>query len=121
MSSSVGVKGHASSLTLSDLEAAPSGLRLAPAHWAPLGLLLGLLDQGAEPPAALVQVLVHQDAVQQVPVFDLQQPGRVLQLPEVVLLQAEKTQLTTVDAVWRPVLLSNRLFSDSSSSELRLH
>lgn len=77
--------------------AAPSGLLLAPADGGPLGLLLGLLDQGEEPHAAVVQVLVHQDAVKQVSVLDLQQPGRVLQLQEVVLLQAEKMQLTNVE------------------------
>lgn len=100
-------------MTFSQAAAAPSGLLLAPADGGPLGLLLGLLDQGEEPHAAVVQVLVHQHAVKQVPVLDLQQPGRVLQLQEVVLLQAEKMQLTNMDTLWRPALLSNRLFSVS--------
>lgn len=86
---------------------ASSGLLLAPAHRGPLGLLLGLLDQGEEPRAALLQVLVHQDTVEQVAVLDFQQLGRLLQLQEVVLLQEEKMQLKYVF----PALLSNRLFS----------
>lgn len=62
-------------------------LQLTGVHW---GIVLGLLDQGEELHAAVVQVLVHQDAVKQVSVLDLQQPGRVFQLQEVVLLQADK-------------------------------
>lgn len=101
-------------MPFSQVAAAHSGLLLAPADGGPLGLLLGLLDQGEEPHAAVVQVLVHQEAVKQVSVLDLQQPRRVLQLQEVILLQAEKMQLTNVDTVRQPALLSNRLFSISS-------
>lgn len=47
----------------------------------------------------MVQVLVDQDAVQPVSVLELQQPRRVLQLLEVVLLQVEKMQLTHLDSL----------------------
>lgn len=72
---------------------------LQPADGGPLGLLLGLPDQGGELHAAVVQVLVDQDAVQPVSVLELQQPRRVLQLLEVVLLQVEKMQLTHLDSL----------------------
>lgn len=67
----------------------PFGPVLAPADGGPLGLLLGLLDEGEELHAGVVKPLVHEDPIKEVSVLQLHQPGRLLQLQEVVLLQEE--------------------------------
>lgn len=81
----------------SPAEPSPSSPVLGPADRDPLWLLLGLLHEGEELHAGVMKVLIHQDTVKKVPVFDLHQPGRLLQVQEVLLLQVEKMEVTNMD------------------------
>lgn len=65
---------------------------LVPADRGPLWLLLGLLDEGEELHAGVVQVLVHQNTIKKVPVSDLHQPRCLLQLHKVVVLRVENME-----------------------------
>ncbi len=68
-------------------------LRPAPADRDPLWFVLCLLDDGAELHAGVLQVVVHQHAVEELFVLHLHQPGRLLQLHKVILLQEKQTVL----------------------------
>lgn len=65
-------------------------LRPGPADGNPLRFVLSLLDDRAKPYAGVLQVIVDQHAVEKLFVLCLDQPRRLLQLREVVLLQREK-------------------------------
>lgn len=74
-------------------EPSPLSPVLVPADRGPLWLLLGLLDEGEELHAGVVQVLVHQNAIKKVPIFGLHQLRGLLQLHKVVLLQVENMKV----------------------------
>lgn len=66
------------------------GLHISgPAHRDPVRFVLHPLDDGAELHAGLLQIVIHQHAVEELFVLGLHEPGRVLQLREVLLLQME--------------------------------
>lgn len=68
-------------------------LSSGPADGDPLRFVLGLLDDGAQLHAGVLQVVVHQHAVKELFVLGLHQLGRLLQLHKVVRLQEETSLL----------------------------
>lgn len=95
---------HIQVLLLFFFSSPPSLLVAAPADGCPLRFILHLLDDGAELHAGVPQVVIHQSAIENLPVLGLHQPGRLLQLHKVILLQEEK-QVALICSMIRVILI----------------